>query len=821
MSKREELERALETISQSLDAYIGNRTIRFIRGLRERLESISKSRHRILIALSGSDPLKHGAVAARILLYFEKVRRRHSKKALKILFVYHNEFEDAVMRKEALRKITKDLSKGIELTTTIYEESEKYLGTTFHGLVLDLVNDLKPNDVGRLTGIVEGGGIIILLTPPWNSWDTHITIFKGGLVVPGYSEPRHNFITWFKRKLVEHKNIFIYDIDSSRVIYEAFFEAEGRESDPLRIPAKSLFPRELYELALTNDQVNVINSMEWLYEKPKKGEKKVILVTADRGRGKSCAVGIGLIGLARELSKIKHRARILITAPDISNVQSLMELSLRAAEELRLEPKPIKKDGKIIEIQGKKFSIEYWEPARIPELSGDVVAVDEASGIHVPLLHKIWAVHDRLVFAATIHGYEGAGRGFSVRFLSAIKKDEKTHMKTISMEEPIRYGANDPIERWLFDALLLDAEPAELDDNDIQDIKAGALEYLKLEPEHLFREGEQTLRQLFGIYVLAHYRNEPDDLGLIADAPHHVVRAVRTRSGKIVSAIQIAVEGGLDEELSLRLVRGEKIQGNIIPDRLLKHVRLTDIGSLKGWRIVRIATHPQVQGMGIGSRALKFVEEEARELGLNWVGSGFGVNEQLLRFWMKNGYRVVHLSPDRNPVSGEYTALVIKGLDERSQKIIDIASREFKSKLLNSLHDTYRDLEPDIARQILSQPPPGTSECESPLDPIQRDRLWAYLYSFMTYEAVNDIVYKIFRNYWISGTPLGLNDEEERVAICKVLQGNTWESVEETLGVKMHRALTIIKEAVRKIAVSRYEIKEDEKIGLSLKDFME
>jgi tRNA(Met) cytidine acetyltransferase len=402
-----------------------------------------------------------------------------------------------------------------------------------------------------------------------------ITIFKGNLLVPGFKEPRHVFISWFKRKLLEHNgNIFIYNLDLEKLVSGSSYEVEAPSRAEIVIPKGNMFPEELYSLALTQDQVNVIKSMEWFYERPPRGKRKVMVVTADRGRGKSCAVGIGIVGLAKLLGEVKHRVRILVTAPEVSNVQSLMELALKAARVVGLDPRPVERGGYIIEIQGRKFSLEYWEPYRIPRLSADIVAVDEASGIHVPLLHKIWRSHDRIVFAATIHGYEGAGRGFSVRFLSTIKSDPSTLLKSVDMEEPIRYARGDPIEKWLFDTLLLDAEPAELDDVDLEDIKSGNLEYVRLDPEELFnKDGEATLRQLFGIYVLAHYRNEPDDLGLLADAPHHIVRAMRTARGKkIVSAIQIAEEGGLEEELVERLLMGDRISGNIIPDRLLKHV---------------------------------------------------------------------------------------------------------------------------------------------------------------------------------------------------------------------------------------------------------
>jgi tRNA(Met) cytidine acetyltransferase len=823
--KTEIVKNALEAV-RNLEEYVSPEALKAIRKVKNALKISIPARHRMLFVISGKDPIKVGSITAKMLLEYENVYKKVAeKKPLELLYAFHDEFEDAKLRKEIVKRTIKEKASLLHQTTTRYEESEKFLGTTFQALVLDLTNDVKPNDVGRLTGVVEGGGLIVVQAPSWDSWDTAMTIFKQKLLIEGFKEPRHIFIRWFKRKLLEHKNIFVYDSDKEKLIYESVLRVSARPKEKIIIPEKTLFPQEIYTLALTNDQVKVINVLEWLYEKPPKNKKKVIVVTADRGRGKSCAVGIGLIGLASELRKVKHRVRILVTAPSLTNVQSLMELALRAAERLNLSPKPIRRGDNIIEIQGNGFSLEYWEPATIPKLQGDIVAVDEASGIHVPLLHKIWRAHRRIVFAATIHGYEGAGRGFNIRFLKRIKDDPNTLLKHIDMDEPIRYARDDPIEKWLFDVLLLDAEPAELDEKDLEDIKNLNLEYVKLDPEWLFsKEGEKALRELFGIYVIAHYRNEPDDLGMLADAPHHSIRAVRTSQGKIVAAAQVAEEGGLSDETIDRLLRGEKTPGNIIPDRILKHLRIKEFGKMKGWRIVRIATHPEVQNRGIGSKLLEYLYQESIERGYDWLGSGFGVNEQLLRFWLKNGFKALHLSPDRNPVSGEYTTLVLKPISSEAKKIVEIAVKEFKLKLINSLYDTYKDLETEVAIMLLNQEPRKVLDIKRPyFDKIQIDRLWVYCWGPMTYEAATDIINILARTYWLQDPQLRpkLTKEEEWILVSKVLQGKSWESVADELGWYPYRVMAKLKDAIRKMARHYFGIDETSEVGVRLSEIIE
>lgn len=795
---------------------------RFVREIGKLAEILVKSRIRSLIVLSGSDSIKLGLFAGKLVDHYVNKWIKIEKRELKGLYIYHDEFPEAVKMKEVFEEKIAENEK-IKFEYGVYEKSEKYLGVTVQVLVMDLTRDFKPNDVGRLVGIVEGGGIIVFLIPNWDQWDTFNTIFKETLTVPQFPEPRHVFLTWIKKKLLEHDGIGIYDVDNNKVIKKLKLEREVKTySKTAVLPQSRLFPAEVYKHALTMDQVNVLKILENFYEKPGKGKKKVFVLTADRGRGKSCAIGIGLVGLIHLFKKVKPRFRALVTSPSPSNVQSLMTLAANVLDTMGYKYDVIKKSGYIVEIRGEKFSIEYWEPITIPKLKGDIVVVDEAAGIHVPLLYKILESHNRLVFSSTIHGYEGAGRGFSVRFLKKLKNMEGIELYEYEMTEPIRYNYNDPVEEWQFKALLLDAEPAELDEKDLEDIEMKRLIYVKYDPKQLF-ENEKELRELFGIYVLAHYRNEPDDLGMLADAPHHFIRAVKTASGKIVCAIQIAQEGPIDTREVDELLRGGKIPGNIIPDRFLKHTRLVDFAHTIGWRIVRIATHPAVQGKGIGSWALEKVFEEVKERGLDWLGSGFGVTGELLKFWVKNGFSVIHMSPDRNPVSGEYTVLVIKPVKEEVKKLVELAKLEFKSKIMNSLSINYRELEPEVAQLILDDEPFIYHEKPiNALSSIALDRLWTYCKGPMTFEAAADIMHIIAKIYWWTAKQIRpqLEPIHEVVLITKALQGLTWDEVSEIT----KKPVKLLQEKGHEIACIFFEyltgVKSDEfKPGIKISEY--
>ena len=788
-----------------------------IKKLSSDIKNIVKYRQRRLVVLTGKDDIKLAGLTAEIVLRYhkriKKVAKKEKNTEVKVLYVYHDEFPDARLRAEIIKRVLKKNS-NINLVTAVYEISSRYLGTTFQVLIMDLVNDLKPNDVGRLMGIVEGGGLIIYMAPPVNEWIYAKTIFRMNLTVPNHPEPRYVFTKWFIRKLMEHEGIYVFDSDKGKLLKSGwskrFFEKLRGSTRPIEIPKEITFDKELYELALTQDQVSVIKLIEkHLLSKIRKRRRIALVITADRGRGKSSAVGIGIVGLIKEFLKRKNKVRIAVTARDPLSVQSLMDLACKAAKALGLKYKVIRKEENIIEIKGDRFSIEYWQPYTVLRLNVDVVVVDEAAGIPVPLLHKIWLKYSRTVFATTIHGYEGAGRGFSIRFLKRLREDPKTELIMYEMKEPIRYSADDPIEKFQFDVLLLDAEPDSLNEDDIKEIEEENFDYVKYDPEYLFsKRGEKELRSLFGIYVLAHYRNEPDDLARIADAPHHSIRALKLRkSGKIVAAVQLAEEGRIPDNLINELLVGGKIPGNIIPDRLLKHLRLREFGRGLGWRIVRIAVHIDVQGRGIGSYLLKKITEEARERGYDWVGAGFGVSKELINFWLKNGFKILHVSPDRNPISGEYTALVIYPLSEQWKKLVQIGNSEFSIKFIESLHAVYYDFEPDTAYiMIKKQLRNEDYAAKIDLTPTQVERLKVYVSGIMTFESVCDAVSMLSKKFLLMGLSSILSEEEGIVTIARVLQGWSWDKIFEEYRIGKVRATNMLRQTVSKMLESIYSI---------------
>lgn len=76
----------------------------------------------------------------------------------------------------------------------------------------------------------------------------------------------------------------------------------------------------------------------------------------------------------------------------------------------------------------------------------------------------------------------------------------------------------------------------------------------------------------------------------------------------ILCVIQVCLEGELSKEsVQKSMSRGQKTAGDLIPWCISQQFQNNEFASLSGARVVRIATHPELQRMGYASRALELL----------------------------------------------------------------------------------------------------------------------------------------------------------------------------------------------------------------------
>lgn len=214
-------------------------------------------------------------------------------------------------------------------------------------------------------------------------------------------------------------------------------------------------------------------------------------------------------------------------------------------------------------------------------------------------------------------------------------------LKELELSHPIRYALGDPVEAWLNNLLCLDcdsfdynntlasskSDPASsINGNDASQLKGGAPAPAECEMYHVNRDAlfsyhglsEKFLQKLWGLYTSAHYKNTPNDLQLLSDAPAHNVFVLLGPQAEddgdgdglpdILAIVQTSLEGKLSRKtIQAQLARGHRSAGDLIPWTMSQQFGDGNFGQLSGARVVRAAVHPAVQGMGYGSRAMELL----------------------------------------------------------------------------------------------------------------------------------------------------------------------------------------------------------------------
>ncbi|WP_435096767.1 tRNA(Met) cytidine acetyltransferase TmcA [Halarchaeum sp. P4] len=641
------------------------------------------------------------------------------------------------------------------------------LGTTRDAVVYDATEECRPNALGRVTGAVDGGGLLVLVTPPLDAWPDARDEFDDGLAVPpfGLEDVTGRFRERLVATLRAHRGVAIYDVDSETVVDDGLTRPAPRLASPeTSPPAEHAFPEAAYEACLTEDQMTAVHAFESLSD-----PGSAVVAEADRGRGKSSAAGIAAACLAVE------GLDVLVTAPSFRSVR---ELYARADDVCdRLEADYERPDRTRLDV-ADAGRIRFAKPPAAADLpdSPDVVLVDEAAALPVRLLGEFLDA-PRVAFTTTVHGYEGAGRGFDVRFRDELAASE-FDVTDVRLDDPIRYAAGDPVEVWAFRALLLDARPPV--DPLVDDATPDTADYTVLDQATLAGD-EHRLRETFGLLVAAHYRTEPDDLARILDAPNLSVRAL-CHDDHVVAVCLLAREGGLDAETREAMYTGSRVKGNMLPDVLTSQLRDPEAAAPVGQRVVRIATHHAVRSRGLGSALLEAVRAEFDDT--DWLGVGYGATPDLLDFWAANDFSTLHLSTTRNDTSGEYSAIMLDPQSDAGAALAERHESWFADRVAGVLADALTDLDPDVARAALAA-------CDATPNPGLSADSWRVVAGSAFGSAMYSVDPEPFR--WLAVCALvrddapALADEadeavrRERLFVLKLLQCRPWDDVADTL----------------------------------------
>ncbi|MEZ8166688.1 MULTISPECIES: GNAT family N-acetyltransferase [unclassified Vibrio] len=549
------------------------------------------------------------------------------------------------------------------------KKGQQLLGRECQVLVCDFREQFDANGFSAALGSLIGGGLLLVLPPKVDD-----------------SEDNESF---GQRWLKENFNKLIS-------------VSRHNETDDVVQATKALPLKQDFENSL--DKFEQQNLAVELVKKVVSGHRKRPLVlTADRGRGKSSTLGIA----AAQLLVERHGLNIIVTAPSVKAIEPVFSHASQSLEDCEVLNATY--------ICYQSGSLRFVAPDELLKSKPDcdLLLVDEAAAIPIPMLKSMVGIYHRMVFSTTVHGYEGSGRGFGLKFESWLS-EHRPGWKGFKLDQPIRWNRNDPLERWLFDCFLL-GNDASLSDSVIHeldsfsDLAINQLSLVELSKAECLANPE-PLQQCFSLLVDAHYQTSPNDLMQFLNNPAIRLYAAWQKN-ECLGCMLVTEEGGLDSDLIAQIQLGKRRpQGHLAPVLLANQLGCTQAALSRCLRVMRIAVSTRHQGSGIGRWMLGQLSKKTNQA--DYLATSFGATSELISFWRDNDFVPVHIGHQRDQASGCHSVLMVKPLNKSAQNWVYNLISHFERSFCFLTSGSLASLEVDMVRALLPRQAESMAESE-------------------------------------------------------------------------------------------------------------
>ena len=642
------------------------------------------------------------------------------------------------------------------------------LGQDNRVVVFDAYSGFHPDAFGAVSGTVCGGGVLILLAPPLAQW-------------PAFADPDGLRYVATPELLPQMGRRFITRLAARLRSDPATLCVEQGQPWPV-LPKTTMAPAEVASVSdpdcATEAQAEAVAAV---IKTVTGHRRRPLVLSADRGRGKSSALGIAAARLMMQQSR-----QILVSAPSPRAVEAVFAHAERV---LAATGEPACRQGQALHWQESRLIFIAPDELLRQRPVCDLLLVDEAAAIPTSLLTDMLARYARLVYATTLHGYEGTGRGFALRFQQILAR-ECPQWRRVHLKAAIRWRDHDPLEALVFNCLGLDAEAAELP---ARRPTPSDCVFRRLSQDELAAH-PAWLEQLFGLLVLAHYQTTPSDFRQLLDAPDLAIFA-GFHEQRIVATALVSREGSLPAELSHGIWAGERrLRGHLMPQSLMAQAGFVEAGALRYGRIMRIAVHPGLHRSGLGQALYRNIRAWAQDVGLDGIGASFGATGDLLRFWHSVQCRLLRLGISRDTVSGCHSALVMQPLSEPGRALAAAAERRFYEQLPGGLMRALVGLEPEKVVTLLAQAPGDWT-----LSQADRRDAAAFGWGRRPLELV---LPALQQTVWHYRTRLAtLTGAGPVLLVTVVLQGRDWRTAAQETGLPGRKAAeTALRQALTQLA---------------------
>ncbi|MGC6247920.1 tRNA(Met) cytidine acetyltransferase TmcA [Bisgaard Taxon 45] len=514
-----------------------------------------------------------------------------------------------------------------------FKQAKNMLGQEFALIVYDARAGLNLDALAIASGTLQRKGVLLILLPQWatlSAWHDPDSVRWSGENRPILTP---HFLRYFQQKVQEY----------GFPIHHTFFPS-------LSLPDRSISAVN-FQAEPTAEQAQLLHHLNQCSE-------EVLIVTAKRGRGKSALAGFW----ARQL--LQHKQSLILTAPNKAAATILQAFANR-------------------ELEFSAPDLLCAQIAQNPSGFADTwLLIDEAAMIPLSLLTQLTSTFKGILCTTTIQSYEGTGRGFLLKFLANLDRTF-AHFK---LHQPLRWQANDQLEAFMDDLLLLQAEDLPF----AQPPLGQRLQYQRYSQHALYQQ--QKIAPLYGLLTRAHYRTSPLDLRRLFDAPKQHFYLAENEE-QLLGAVWLVEEGNLQSDTLIRdIERGlRRPRGNLVPQLLCFQAHLPQACRLSSLRISRIAVQPDWQQQGIGQQ---LIQQISQQVAVDFLSVSFGYTEQLASFWHKCGFRLVHLCEQKEASSGCYSVIGLKPLSPAGKHFCQQAYQQFQRNLGLSWHPLARYFSP-------------------------------------------------------------------------------------------------------------------------------
>lgn len=517
---------------------------------------------------------------------------------------------------------------------------QRQLGSEVDCLLIDAFQGFNPNMLGMASARLNAGGLLILLSPSLSAWQNYQDPDYQRMLGSIDAELKHQgrFLERAARHFSQCRQVIRLQAASMAEGAEGSYVIAARQLiEPHPPERKFSWPEQAYQ-----EQQYAIEQIK----KVARGRAhRPLLISADRGRGKSTALGIACAHLLQEKT-------ISIALSSVSS-DSVTQLLYHLAKQLQQAPGAT-------EYRFNQSLLRFYAIDELLQVKPDcqLLVIDEAAAIPVHLLQRCVQGFKRIVFSTTVKGYEGNGRGFELRFLRFLQR-HNSQLKHIRLSQPLRWREGDALEQTVNQLLLLD-----LDESKTTSVTACQQPiFLVLRQQELHKD-ETLLRQFFFLLVNAHYQTSPDDLRMLLDHPQVKLFAL-VQSGQLLAAAIIMQEGQLSSPWVEKLKQGRRPAGHLLP-QLFFNQGFEHALAQSYWRIVRIAVQPGLQRQGLGQCLLQAIEQQCHA---DFLAASFSLSSDVLSFWQAQGFSLCRLGSHKSSATGQYSVVLGKPLSADAQAL--------------------------------------------------------------------------------------------------------------------------------------------------------